>query len=69
MAKKNTWGGKREGAGRKPFSDKMYHLTLYLTEQENDAAHFLAVDKNLPISRCVGNMIMKAYVQRVMKGE
>lgn len=62
-------GGARPGSGPKPFAEKMYRLTLYLSEQENDAAHFLAVDKGLPISRCVGNLIMKAYVQRVMKGE
>lgn len=70
--RKMGWGGKREGAGRKPFADSMYTLTLYLTDLENEAAHFLAVDRGLPISRCVGDLIMKAYrerVQRVTKGE
>lgn len=63
--RKSRWGGRREGAGRKPFADKMYTLSLYLTLQENDAAHFLAVDRKLPISRCVGDLIMAAYWDRV----
>ncbi len=67
--KKNTWGGPRPNSGRKPAPYKSVHLTLYLREQENDAAHFLAVDRGLPISRCVGELILEAYYQRVRKGE
>lgn len=70
--RKHGWGGKREGAGRKPFADSMYTLSVYLSDLENEAAHFLAVDQGLPISRCIGNLIMKAYrerVHRVTKGE
>jgi hypothetical protein len=70
--RKHTWGGARPNSGPKPKPYKSVHLTLYLREIENDAAHFLAVDRGLPISRCVGELIMKAYrerVQRVTKGE
>lgn len=69
IGKGNGRGGARPGSGPKPFSDKMVTLSLYLSELENDMAHFLAVDQGKPISRCVGELITKAYYQRVTKGE
>ena len=69
LGKGNGRGGPRPGSGRKPFSDKMYTLTLYLSEEENDAAHLIAHEQGLPISRFIGGLIMAAYNQRVIKGE
>ena len=61
-------GGARPGSGPKPRAEKSVNLTLYLTEQENDAIHFLASDRGKPVSRCVAEIIMREY-HRVVKGE
>jgi len=63
--RKKGWGGKREGAGRKPTGIKTIYITLYLREAEADAARFLAVDRGLPISRCIADIILEAYRERV----
>jgi len=63
--RKKGRGGKREGAGRPPLGIKTVQLTLYLRENEADAARFLAVDQGKSISRCVIDIMMKAYRDRV----
>ena len=63
--RKKGWGGKRKGSGRKPLGIKTEQLTLYLREHEADAARFLALDRGQSISRCVIDIMMEAYRERV----
>lgn len=70
--RKMGWGGKREGAGRKPGPYKQLRVHLTLRDYEYEALHFLCVDRGVNFSRCAGELIMDAYqkrVQRVTKGE
>ena len=63
--RKHTWGGARPNSGPKPKPWKSVNINLYLRENENEALHFLSVDRGLPISRCVADLIMNAYRERV----
>ena len=65
--RKKGRGGRREGAGRPPLGIKTEQLTLYLREHEADAARFLALDRGQSISRCVIDIMMDAYAERVRK--
>ena len=61
------WGGKREGAGRKPGVFKQLRVHLTLRDYEYEALHFLCLDRGVNFSRCAGDLIMQAYRERVHK--
>ena len=63
--KKMGWGGARPNSGPKPSGIKRATVTIYLRDYENDALHFLAVDRGKSISRVMADLIMEAYGDRV----
>ncbi len=50
---KGTWGGRREGSGRKPTGKNIVNITLTLTKDEAKLLKEIAKSNELSVSRLI----------------
>lgn len=58
MNEKGTWGGRREGSGRKPTGRQVVNITLTLPKKEAEVLRLLAEESGETISQMIQRRFM-----------
>ena len=58
MNEKGTWGGRREGSGRKPTGRQVVNITLTLPKKEAEVLRLLADELGETISQMIQRRFM-----------
>ncbi len=58
MNEKGTWGGRREGSGRKPTGRQVVNITLTLPKKEAEVLRLLAEELGETISQMIQRRFM-----------